>query len=59
MGCLGMFVGGVVALAFLGSLLIGVWIPDVIFAPRRVVARQTLSNGIAVQVVQYWPRETW
>jgi hypothetical protein len=35
-------------------LRIGIWIPDVIAAPRRTLAEQTLTNGHSFKVIQYW-----
>jgi hypothetical protein len=43
----------VVVLSGLG-LLIGVWLPDVIFAPERTLAEQRLASGHTFRVVQYW-----
>jgi hypothetical protein len=45
----------VVALWALG-LLIGVWLPDVVFAPERTLAEQRLASGHTFRVVQYWNR---
>ena len=35
-------------------LVIGVWLPDVVFAPKRILAEQRLANGHLFRVVQYW-----
>ena len=46
----GVIVGALWAL----GLLIGVWLPDVVFAPERILAEQRLESGHAFRVVQYW-----
>jgi len=38
------------------GLLIGVWLPDVVFAPERTLAEQRLASGHTFRVVQYWNR---
>jgi hypothetical protein len=38
------------------GLLIGVWLPDVFFAPERTLAEQRLASGHTFRVVQYWNR---
>jgi hypothetical protein len=38
------------------GLLIGVWLPDVAFAPERTLAEQRLASGHTFRVVQYWNR---
>lgn len=35
---------------------IGVWLPDVIFAPRNTLAEQHLASGHSFRVIQYWNR---
>jgi hypothetical protein len=45
----------VIALWGLG-LLIGVWLPDVVFAPERTLAQHRLASGHTFRVVQYWNR---
>ena len=48
---------GLLFVALFGlPLLIGVWLPDVISAPQRVLAEQRLASGYAFRVVQYWNR---
>jgi hypothetical protein len=43
--------------ALLGlPLLIGVWLPDVISAPRHILAERRLANGHSFRVIQYWNR---
>ena len=37
-------------------LLIGIWLPDVITAPQKVLAEQRLATGHSFQVIQYWNR---
>ena len=37
-------------------LLIAVWLPDVIFAPRHILAEKHLASGYSFQVIQYWNR---
>jgi hypothetical protein len=37
-------------------LLVGVWLPDVIAAPRNDLAEERNDNGGVVRVVQYWNR---
>jgi hypothetical protein len=37
-------------------LVIGVWLPDLINAPKQVLAEQHLSSGHVFRVVQYWNR---
>jgi hypothetical protein len=48
----------VVALLFVASLVVplglGIWLPDVIFAPTRILAEQKLQNGHSFRVIQYW-----
>jgi hypothetical protein len=36
------------------QLLVGVWLPDVISAPRNVLAEERRANGESVRVIQYW-----
>ena len=38
------------------GLLIGVWLPDVVFAPRSTIAYKTLPSGYSFRVIQYWNR---
>jgi len=43
--------------AMLGlPLLIGIWLPDVISAPRHTLAEQQLASGHSFRVIQYWNR---
>jgi hypothetical protein len=43
--------------ALLGlPLLIGIWLPDVISAPRHTLAEQRLASGHSFRVIQYWNR---
>jgi hypothetical protein len=35
-------------------LLIGIWLPDVIYAPESILAEQKLASGYTFRVVQYW-----
>jgi hypothetical protein len=43
--------------ALLGlPLAVGVWLPDIISAPRKNLAEQTLTSGYQFRVVQYWNR---
>ena len=44
----------VLAAAFGLSLLIGVWLPDVIYAREHILAEQRLPSGHLFRVVQYW-----
>jgi hypothetical protein len=37
-------------------LAFGVWLPNVMFGHKTVVARQPLARGGSVEVVQYWVR---
>lgn len=56
------FVWGMALVALMAAivlfvpLLIGVWIPDVISAPRNVLAELRRTNGETVRVIQYWNR---
>jgi hypothetical protein len=43
-----------VAIAF--GLINGVWLPDLLFAARHVVARKEMPNGAWVEMIQYWHR---
>ena len=38
------------------GLLIGVWLPDVVFAPEHTIAEQRLASGHTFRVVQFWNR---
>lgn len=43
--------------ALLGlPLFIGVWLPDVISAPRHILAERRLASGHSFRVIQYWNR---
>jgi hypothetical protein len=43
--------------ALLGlPLLIGIWLPDIISAPRHVLAEERLASGHSFRVIQYWNR---
>src|SRR5215203_6063256 len=46
----------IVAALWVLGLLIGVWLPDVVFAPRRTLAYEKLPSGYTFSVVQYWNR---
>src|SRR5688500_7620620 len=50
----------VIALLFVGSLVVplalGIWLPDVVFAPTRTLAEQKLESGHSFRVIQYWNR---
>jgi len=48
----GLLVGAVLGL----PLLVGIWLPDVIFAPRHILAERRLASGHSLRVVQYWNR---
>jgi hypothetical protein len=37
-------------------LLVGVWLPDVVFAPKSTIAHAKLPSGYTFRVVQYWNR---
>jgi hypothetical protein len=37
-------------------LVIGIWPPDIINAPRHTLAEQRLASGYLFRVVQYWNR---
>jgi hypothetical protein len=41
---------------FVPPLLIGVWLPDVVFVPRSVLAERRSPDGEVVRVIQYWNR---
>lgn len=44
-------------IAILGvPLLVGVWLPDLICAPRQIIAEQRLASGHSFCVIQYWNR---
>ena len=43
-----------VAMAVYVPLRFHVWLPDVVFAPRRTLATTNSSDGNSFQVVQYW-----
>jgi len=45
-----------VAVSFYLPLCLGVWLPDVLFAPHRTLAATTSPTGYAFRVVQYWNR---
>jgi hypothetical protein len=40
----------------LAALLFHVWLPDVLFAPRRTLATATSTGGYSFRVIQYWNR---
>jgi hypothetical protein len=44
------------AVALFLPLQIGVWVPDMIAAPRNVLAEARRENGESVRVIQYWNR---
>jgi hypothetical protein len=46
----------VTAGAMLLPLQVGVWVPDMIAAPRKVLAEARRENGESVRVIQYWNR---
>ena len=37
-------------------LAVGIWLPDVISAPRKVLAEDRRANGELVRDIQYWNR---
>jgi hypothetical protein len=39
-----------------GPLLVGVWVPDLIYARRHALAEQELPSGDTFRVIQYWNR---
>jgi hypothetical protein len=47
-----------VALLFLASFVVplglGIWLPDVVFAPIRTLAEEKLESGHSFRVIQYW-----
>ena len=47
---------GLTILALALPLVIGIWLPDVILAPRAVIAEATTSSGDRFVVIQYWNR---
>ena len=49
---IGIVSGAVITL----PLLIGIWVPDVISAPRHTLAEQRLAGGHVFRVIQYWNR---
>ena len=49
---IGTLLGAVLGL----PLLIGIWVPDVISAPRHTLAEQRLASGHSFRVIQYWNR---
>ncbi len=38
------------------GLWIGVWLPDVVFAPKTTIAFTNLLSGYTFRVIQYWNR---
>src|SRR5205814_9655969 len=46
----------IVAAVWALGLLIGVWLPDVVFAPRSTIAYTKLPSGYTFRIVQYWNR---
>ena len=38
------------------ALLVGVWLPDIVFAPRSTLSYTNLPSGYTFRVVQYWNR---
>src|SRR5687767_9288454 len=36
------------------GLLVGVWLPDVVFAPKSTLAYVALPTGYRFRVIQYW-----
>src|SRR5688500_1646229 len=44
------------AMVLVLPLQVGVWVPDVIAAPRNVLAEERRENGESVRVIQYWNR---
>jgi hypothetical protein len=52
-----MLIIGVLVLIILGlPLRVGIWVPDIIAAPKRTLAEKTLTNGHSFKVIQYWNR---
>lgn len=50
------FVVAGMILLFWIPLQIGIWLPDVILAPRQVLAEQRSPSGEVIRVIQYWNR---
>lgn len=46
----------IVAALWALGLWFGVWLPDVVFAPRSTIAYASLPNGYSFRVMQYWNR---
>ena len=44
------------AVLWVVALLIGVWLPDVFFAPKSTIAYSKLPSGYTFRVIQYWNR---
>jgi hypothetical protein len=51
-----LIVAAIIALLWLLGLLIGVWLPDVVLAPRSTIAFAKSSSGHTFRVIQYWNR---
>jgi len=47
---------GLLLVLFVLGLLIGAWLPDIVFAPRKTLAKEVLANGQSFEVIQYWNR---
>jgi hypothetical protein len=50
------FVVAGIVLLFWIPLQIGIWLPDVLLAPRHVLAEQRSPSGEIIRVIQYWNR---
>ncbi len=48
--------GACLAAVLVLPLSIGIWLPDIIDAPRDTIAKQHLPDGTTFRVVQYWNR---
>lgn len=53
-------IAAIVAAFFAGSLglplLVGIWLPDVVSAPRRTLAEHRSTDGYSFRVIQFWNR---
>jgi|SRR3954468_13075278 len=49
-------VASMISIVLFVPLMIGIWVPDVIAAPRNVLAEERRENGESVRVIQYWNR---
>ena len=39
---------------FVLPLFVGIWLPDVFFAPQNTLAERRLASGHSFRVIQYW-----